>query len=190
MLSTNCPRKYGGMENANLTTLTPALVAGDRSLTDVLAHELMHSWSGNLTSCSNWSHFWLNEGWTVYLERLLLNEIYGPEPGGEGAAHRGFSYIIGAKALNDALEQFKDQPKFQRLMPVFEGDQDPDDAFSSIPCESYVLSGLRCCSNRRSLERPRLTSPLDPHTHRREGQQLHPSHRGDDRRPGPLPAVR
>ena len=124
---------YGGMENANLTTLTPSLVCGDRTLTDVLAHELMHSWSGNLTSCANWEHFWLNEGWTVYLERLLLREVHGG--GAQGEAHRGFSFIIGAKALQNALEQFKDTPRFQKLIPVFEGVQDPDDAFSSIPYE-------------------------------------------------------
>lgn len=123
---------YGGMENANLTTLTPSLVCGDRSLTDVLLHELCHSWSGNLTSCANWTHFWLNEGWTVYLERLLLQDVHGPE---EGPAHRGFSYIIGAKALKDALEQMSPTPRFQRLIPTFKGGEDPDDAFSSIPYE-------------------------------------------------------
>ncbi|CDU23791.1 related to leukotriene-A4 hydrolase [Sporisorium scitamineum] len=123
---------YGGMENANLTTLTPSLVCGDRSLTDVLLHELCHSWSGNLTSCANWTHFWLNEGWTVYLERLLLQDVHGPN---DGPAHRGFSYIIGSKALKDALEQFADTPRFQRLIPAFKDGEDPDDAFSSIPYE-------------------------------------------------------
>nr|CDI51130.1 related to leukotriene-A4 hydrolase [Melanopsichium pennsylvanicum 4] len=123
---------YGGMENANLTTLTPSLVCGDRSLTDVLLHELCHSWSGNLTSCANWTHFWLNEGWTVYLERLLLQHVHGPE---QGPAHRGFSYIIGSKALKDALEQFTQNPRFQRLIPAFKDGEDPDDAFSSIPYE-------------------------------------------------------
>ncbi len=123
---------YGGMENANLTTLTPSLVCGDRSLTDVLLHELCHSWSGNLTSCANWTHFWLNEGWTVYLERLLLQDVHGAK---EGPAHRGFSYIIGSKALKDALAQFADNPRFQRLIPAFKDGEDPDDAFSSIPYE-------------------------------------------------------
>ncbi|SPO34784.1 related to leukotriene-A4 hydrolase [Pseudozyma flocculosa] len=123
---------YGGMENANLTTLTPTLVAGDRSLTDVLLHELCHSWAGNLTSCSNWTHFWLNEGWCVYLERLLLQSVHGPK---EGPAHRAFSYIIGSKALKDALEQFKDTPRFQRLIPLYKDGEDPDDAFSSLPYE-------------------------------------------------------
>ena len=122
---------YGGMENANLTTLTPSLVCGDRSSTDVLLHELCHSWSGNLISCSNWESFWLNEGWTVYLERLLLQRVHGD--GKQGAAYRGFSYIVGAKALRESLEDFKDTPRFQRLVPVFADGEDPDDAFSSIP---------------------------------------------------------
>ncbi|WFD34894.1 leukotriene-A4 hydrolase [Malassezia cuniculi] len=122
---------YGGMENANLTTLTPSLVCGDRSSTDVLLHELCHSWSGNLISCANWQSFWLNEGWTVYLERLLLQRVYGD--GDKGAAHRGFSYIIGARALRESLEGFSKIPRFQRLIPEFLDGEDPDDAFSSIP---------------------------------------------------------
>lgn len=125
----------GGMENANLTTLTPSLITGTRSLTDVVAHELMHSWAGNLTSCADWPSFWLNEGWTVYLERLILQEIHGGYHSADGRAARGFSYIIGAKALQDALEQYKTTPRFQRLVPVFHGFEDPDDAFSSIPYE-------------------------------------------------------
>ncbi|UZJ54744.1 hypothetical protein CBS101457_004064 [Exobasidium rhododendri] len=123
---------YGGMENANLTTLTPSLICGDRSQTDVLLHELAHSWSGNLTSCANWSSFWLNEGINVWIERLLLQVVHGPEI---GPAYRGFSYIIGAKALQDALEQFESIKRFQRLVPVFHDGEDPDDAFSSIPYE-------------------------------------------------------
>lgn len=122
---------YGGMENANLTTLTPSLVSGDRSSTDVMLHELCHSWSGNLISCSNWESFWLNEGWTVYFERLLLQRVHGD--GEKGAAHRGFSYIIGARAMHQSLEEFADNPRFQRLVPEFRDGEDPDDAFSSIP---------------------------------------------------------
>lgn len=123
---------YGGMENANLTTLTPSLVCGDRSQTAVLLHELSHSWSGNLTSCGNWSSFWLNEGINVWIERLLLQVVNGPEV---GPAYRDFNYIIGAKALKDALKQFESIRRFQRLVPEFKDGEDPDDAFSSIPYE-------------------------------------------------------
>ncbi|CAO1636324.1 unnamed protein product [Parajaminaea phylloscopi] len=124
---------FGGMEHSNMTTLTPALIVGDRSQCDVLLHELSHSWSGNLTTCGDWSSFWLNEGINVWLERLSLQYVHGPKV---GPAHRGFSYIIGHKALVDARKQYKDNPHFQRLVPVFGGNEDPDDAFSSIPYEA------------------------------------------------------
>ncbi|KAK0533117.1 Leucyl aminopeptidase yscIV [Tilletia horrida] len=124
---------YGGMENPNAVTLTPALIVGNRMQVDVLLHELMHSWSGNLTTSAAWTEFALNEGWCVYLERLVLQVVHGKE---EGPAYRGFSYIIGSKALKDAREGYKNNPRFQRLVPVFEAGEDPDDAFSSIPYEA------------------------------------------------------
>lgn len=58
---------YGGMENPCLTFATPTLLAGDRSLADVIAHEIAHSWTGNLVTNHTWDHFWLNEGWTVWV---------------------------------------------------------------------------------------------------------------------------
>jgi len=66
---------YGGMENPNLTFATPTVIAGDRSLTSLIAHELAHSWSGNLVTNATWNDFWLNEGFTVYLERRLMEKI-------------------------------------------------------------------------------------------------------------------
>ncbi len=59
---------YGGMENPMLTFVTPTLLAGDRSLVDVVAHEISHSWAGNLVTNKNWQHFWLNEGFCVFIE--------------------------------------------------------------------------------------------------------------------------
>jgi leukotriene-A4 hydrolase len=70
---------FGGMENPRLTFATPTLIAGDRSLTNVMAHELAHSWSGNLVTNATWSDFWLNEGFTSYIENRLVEEIYGAE---------------------------------------------------------------------------------------------------------------
>lgn len=64
---------YGGMENPCLTFATPTLLAGDRSLADVIAHEIAHSWTGNLVTNAVWNHFWLNEGWTVWLERKITS---------------------------------------------------------------------------------------------------------------------
>ncbi|WP_448663787.1 M1 family metallopeptidase [Sphingomonas sp. CJ20] len=70
---------YGGMENPTLTFLTPTIITGDRSNTDVVAHELAHSWSGNLVTNATWSDSWLNEGFTTYFENRIMEAVYGPE---------------------------------------------------------------------------------------------------------------
>ncbi|KAK4629228.1 Leukotriene A-4 hydrolase [Fulvia fulva] len=119
---------YGGMENPVYTFATPTLISGDRQNVDVIAHELAHSWSGNLVSNASWEHFWLNEGWTVYLERRLVAEIHG------GDKHRDFSAIIGWKALSDSIDGFGEDHEFTKLIPDLKG-KDPDDAFSSVPYE-------------------------------------------------------
>ena len=67
---------YGGMENPCLTFVTPTLLAGDKSLANVVAHEIAHSWTGNLVTNVNWQHFWLNEGHTVFVERKIVEKIY------------------------------------------------------------------------------------------------------------------
>ncbi|PWH85792.1 M1 family metallopeptidase [Brumimicrobium oceani] len=70
---------FGGMENPRLTFLTPTLVAGDGSLVSTVAHELAHSWSGNLVTNASWDDFWLNEGFTVYFENRIMEGVYGKE---------------------------------------------------------------------------------------------------------------
>ncbi|ATY30677.1 M1 family metallopeptidase [Sphingomonas psychrotolerans] len=70
---------FGGMENPTLTFLTPTIITGDRSNTDVVAHELAHSWSGNLVTNATWSDSWLNEGFTTYFENRIMEAVYGPE---------------------------------------------------------------------------------------------------------------
>jgi leukotriene-A4 hydrolase len=123
-----------------------ALLAGDRSLVDVVVHELTHSWFGNgvtyvflspentftdhfkISSHAHASHFWLNEGWTTYMERVLQQILRGP-------AERGFAYVIGNKALRDDLERYVERPKYQRLVIDFEPGEDPDEAYSSVPYE-------------------------------------------------------
>ncbi|KAI0825316.1 peptidase family M1-domain-containing protein [Trametes gibbosa] len=117
---------YGGMENACLTFLTPTLLVGDRTL--AIVHELTHSWFGNGVTQANSTHFWLNEGWTTYIERVLLQLLHTP-------ADRGFSFLIGAKSLQDALKQYEDKPKYQRLVIDFDVGEDPDDAYSTVPYE-------------------------------------------------------
>lgn len=69
----------GGMENPRLTFVTPTMIAGDRSLVDLIAHELAHSWSGNLVTNATWKHFWLNEGFTNYVTTRVVEKLYGEE---------------------------------------------------------------------------------------------------------------
>lgn len=119
---------YGGMENPIFTFATPTIISGDRQNVDVIAHELAHSWSGNLVSNASWEHFWLNEGWTTYLERRIQAAVHGND------AWRDFSAIIGWKALTDSIDHFGADHEFTKLIPDLKG-KDPDDAFSSIPYE-------------------------------------------------------
>ncbi|MBK6407501.1 MAG: M1 family metallopeptidase [Holophagales bacterium] len=118
---------YGGMENPRMTFLTPTLLAGDRSLVDVVAHELAHSWTGNLVTNATAEHFWLNEGFTVWAERRILEAIHGEE-----AATLGWA--IGQKALEDSIARFGADSPLTKLRTHLEG-VDPDDAFSSVPYE-------------------------------------------------------
>ncbi|KAL5388142.1 hypothetical protein DPSP01_003132 [Paraphaeosphaeria sporulosa] len=118
---------YGGMENPVWTYATPSIISGDKQNIDVIAHELSHSWSGNLVSAGSWEHFWLNEGWTTYLERRIAGYLHGEE-------HRHFSAIIGWKALEDSIKNYGEDHEYTKLVIDLKG-KDPDDAFSSIPYE-------------------------------------------------------
>lgn len=70
---------FGGMENPKLTFATPTILAGDRSLVSLIAHELAHSWSGNLVTNATWDDFWLNEGFTVYFENRIMEAMFGKD---------------------------------------------------------------------------------------------------------------
>ncbi|MCP3140655.1 M1 family metallopeptidase [Pyxidicoccus xibeiensis] len=122
---------YGGMENPRLTFLTPTLIAGDRSLVNVVAHELAHSWTGNLVTNASAEHFWLNEGFTVFAERRILEALAGPEV----AALHG---ALGRRALEEALHHFRAHPHLTALRTHLAG-VDPDEAFSQIPYEKGYL---------------------------------------------------
>uniref|UniRef100_A0A3P9K287 Leukotriene A(4) hydrolase n=1 Tax=Oryzias latipes TaxID=8090 RepID=A0A3P9K287_ORYLA len=118
---------YGGMENPCLTFATPTLLAGDKSLSTVIAHEISHSWTGNLVTNKTWEHFWLNEGHTVYLERMIGRQMYGEQ-------FRQFKAMGGWKDLQDSVNTFGPNNPLTNLVPSLQ-DVDPDDAFSSVPYE-------------------------------------------------------
>lgn len=116
---------YGGMENPRLTFLTPTLLAKDRSLVNVLAHELAHSWTGNLVTNAHAEHFWLNEGFTVFAELRILEALEGEE---KAQLHQA----VLEKSLEEAFRRFSGKPELTRLKTSLSG-VDPDDAFSEIP---------------------------------------------------------
>lgn len=88
---------FGGMENPRVTFATPTILAGDRSLTSLIAHELAHSWSGNLVTNANWNDFWLNEGFTVYFETRIMEKLYG----------RDYAEMLASLNLQDLKDEVK-----------------------------------------------------------------------------------
>jgi leukotriene-A4 hydrolase len=135
---------YGGMENPNVTFLTPSLLAGDGSLTDVVAHEISHSWTGNLVTNSSWPHFWLNVGFTMFVERKILARLHSASEEATdavGEQHRHFHALIGANALRDSVERYGAAHPFTALVPDLTA-QDPDDSFSSVPYEKGFQVGV------------------------------------------------
>ncbi|XP_023543286.1 leukotriene A-4 hydrolase homolog [Cucurbita pepo subsp. pepo] len=118
---------YGGMENPKMVFLTPTVIKGDSTGVHVVAHELAHSWTGNLITNKNNEHFWLNEGFTRYAERRIVEVVQG-----EDAATLNIG--IGWNALKEDAERFKDNLEFTKLKSNQEG-VDPDDVYSQIPYE-------------------------------------------------------
>ncbi len=125
---------FGGMENPMLTFATPTIIAGDRSLTSLIAHELAHSWSGNLTTNATWNDFWLNEGFTVYLERRIMEEMYGKD-------YADMLNVLGYGDLKLTLEDMisSGNEKDTRLKLEL-GNRNPDDGMNDIAYEKgYAL---------------------------------------------------
>ncbi|SHG02263.1 hydrolase/aminopeptidase [Flavobacterium johnsoniae] len=116
---------YGGMENPNLTFLTPGVIAGDRSLTSLLAHELGHSWSGNLVTNATWDDIWLNEGFTTYVEHRIGEAIFGKK-------EFEMQNVITRKELVDNVAEYGDTNPDTRLKVSLTG-RNPDDGISMIP---------------------------------------------------------
>jgi leukotriene-A4 hydrolase len=120
---------YGGMENPRLTFATPTIIAGDKSLVSLVAHELAHSWSGNLVTNATWRDFWLNEGFTTYCEQRIMEKVFGVER----------SRLEKQLALNDLEDEMDDLEDWQEVLFVDLGRKHPDLAFSGIPYEKGSL---------------------------------------------------
>lgn len=119
---------YGGMENPMLTFVTPTLLSGDRSLVSVVIHEIAHSWTGNLVSCQDTCEFWMNEGFTVKLERRILRELYG-------SGREGLDAISGRNTLNEYIKRTGSNHKYTSLVTKLEEGDDPDDYYSCVAYE-------------------------------------------------------
>jgi len=120
---------FGGMENPRLTFATPTVLAGDRSLVSLVAHELAHSWSGNLVTNATWSDFWLNEGFTVFVERRILERLYGP-------ARAAMEAVLGRRLLDAEMARL---PESDRVLHIDLSGRDPDDACTLVPYEKGAL---------------------------------------------------
>jgi aminopeptidase N len=118
---------FGGMENPRLTFATPTILAGDRSLTSLVAHELAHSWSGNLVTNATWSDFWLNEGFTVYFEQRIMEALYGHD-------RAAMLDVLGRAELTAEIERLGPTSPDTQLYLDLQG-RDPDDAVGPIAYE-------------------------------------------------------
>jgi len=126
---------YGGMENPCLTFATPTLLAGDKSLADVIAHEIAHSWTGNLVTNKNFEHFWLNEGFTVFVERKISGRMAKTSEDPRGEPQRAFQAIGGWKGLKYTVNDVMGPDNPLTALVVDLDGVDPDDAFSVVPYE-------------------------------------------------------
>lgn len=124
---------WGGMENPRLSFITPTVIAGDKSLTALIAHELAHSWSGNLVTNASWRDTWLNEGFTTYLERRIVEEIYGPR-------RYAMEDVLALQSVQRDIKSLTDEntPQLTHLAMELKG-RDPDDAFSDVSYEKGRL---------------------------------------------------
>ena len=120
---------YGGMENPRLTFATPTVIAGDKSLVGLVSHELAHSWSGNLVTNATWSDFWLNEGFTTYIENRIQEAVYG----------RDLAVMEQALDQRKLAKEMADMPKPEQILHADLTGKDPDENTTGIP---YVKGSL------------------------------------------------
>ena len=115
------------MENPLLTFASPSIINGDGSGATVATHEIAHSWTGNLVTNENWDNFWLNEGFTRFLERKVMRKDEGDE------YYKVASKVGNATMYFNMLEYGMDH-SYSSMYPQT-GRNDPDDAFSRVPYE-------------------------------------------------------
>lgn len=124
---------FGGMENPRLTFATPTIITGDRSLVSLIAHELAHSWSGNLVTNATWNDFWLNEGFTVYFEQRIMEAVYG----------RDYSEMLAGIAYADVVDEIAElTEKGEASKTILKADMagtDPDDGVGPIAYDKGYL---------------------------------------------------
>jgi len=113
---------FGGMENPMLTFATPTILAGDKSLVSLIAHELAHSWSGNLVTNETWDDFWLNEGFTVYFEFRIMEELYGKE----------VSEMLAALSIQDLYQTMEELDPVDTHLKLQLKDRNPDDGMNDV----------------------------------------------------------
>ena len=114
---------FGGMENPVLSFITPTVVAGDGSLVNLIAHELAHSWSGNLVTNATWRDLWLNEGFTSYVENRIMEQVFGTD-------RAVMEQALSVQSLKDELAELAANDS---ILHIDLQGRDPDDAFSGVP---------------------------------------------------------
>lgn len=138
---------FGGMENPRLTFATPTLIAGDRSLVSVIAHELAHSWSGNLVTNATWEDIWLNEGFTVYFENRIMEKLYGEEIA-------DMLLLIEVQELLETIEKMKKQGHAEDThLKLDLTCRNPDEGLSDI---AYVKGALLLKTLEKEFGRKRM----------------------------------
>ncbi len=120
---------FGGMENPCLTFATATVLAGDKSLVSLVAHELAHSWSGNLVTNATWSDFWLNEGFTVYLEGRIVEAVYG-------AGRAAMEAVLERRELDCDMESL---PEADQVLHIDLSGRDPDEGCTLVPYQKGAL---------------------------------------------------
>ncbi len=138
---------FGGMENPTLTFATPTVLAGDRSLVSLIAHELAHSWSGNLVTNATWDDFWLNEGFTTYIEKRLMEALRGKE-------YADMLRELGRQSMQDAVVDAGGPEAPDTRLHIDLTGRDPDVGFTDIAYEkgSAFLETVESVVGRQRLD--------------------------------------